>query len=301
MARKSYDLDLFKDVKYSENSPTGLVWKNEFRKGKGGVPTKRVSLSVGSFDKQNCYFRCTLNGKVFQNALIVLVLNGYKLPDDCEYKVEYIDGNPKNLSVNNLRLQLFEKDIPKYSDKIRDFIEYDESSSTFLRWKCKASSSSNIKVGDEAGGIDIDSNGYYNVTVGSFRYKIHRLVYWLYTGEDMSDKLIDHIDGNPSNNHIDNLRLGCRYTNARNRKKGSNNSTGYNGITYSEYIDHRGTLIRKYVYKSYQPDGKTRSYSFSVNKYGEDLALQLILQKQKEVLLTIGKTTGIVYTERHGK
>lgn len=301
MTRKSYDLELFKDVKYSEDSPTGLVWKDEFRKGRGGVPTKRVSIFVGSFDKQNGYFRCTLNGKVFQNALIVLVLNGYKLPDDSQYMVKYKDGDSKNLSVSNLYLHLFDKNIPEYSDKIRDLVEYDESSPTFLRWKCKASFYSNIKAGDEAGGLDIDSDGYYNVTIGSIRYKIHRLIYWLHTGEDMSGKLIDHIDGNPSNNRIDNLRLGCRYTNARNRKISSNNSTGYNGITYSEFVDHRGTVIRRYVFKSYLPDGRTKSYSFSVNKYGNDLALQLILNKQKEVLLAIGERTGIEYTERHGK
>jgi hypothetical protein len=300
MARKSYNIEYFSEVEYSENSPTGLIWKNSFRVGNKGSPTPRLSPNAGAFNNQYGYYACTLGKKVYQSALIVWVIAGNKLPEDKNYKIIYKDGNPKNLKIDNLDLEVHESNISKYSDKIREYIEYDESSSTFLRWKKRSSLSSGMQGGSEAGGVDIDSSGYYNVTVGGKRYKTHRLVYWLVTGQNPDGKLIDHIDGNPSNNRIDNLRLGCLKMNMRNRKKGSNNQTGHNGICYSEYYDHRGTLIRKYVYKAYYPCGKIRSFSFSLNKYGED-ALTLILNKQKEVVEEISNISGIPYTERHGK
>lgn len=300
MARKEYDIAYFSEVEYSETSPTGLIWKNPYRVGNKGTPTPRKSINAGSFNKQHGFYLCMLGKKVYQNALIIWVLLGNNIPDEKRYKVTYKDGNPRNLKIDNLDLEVYEKEIPKYSDKIREYIEYDEKSSTFLRWKKKSGLSSNIQEGSEAGGIDIDSDGYYNVRVGGIRYKSHRLIYWLMTGENPEGQLIDHIDGNPSNNCIDNLRLGSLEMNMRNRKKGSNNKTGHNGITYHEYFDHRGTLIRKYTYKAYYKGGKIKSYSFSVNKYGE-AALDMILAKQKEVMDEISMVTGIPYTDRHGK
>ena len=70
---------------------------------------------------------------------------------------------------------------------------------------------------------------YYNK-----KYKIHyihRLVYEAFVGEIPENMTIDHIDGNPYNNRLDNLRLAtirknCGYQN----KQRNNNSTGENCI-----------------------------------------------------------------------
>jgi hypothetical protein len=42
---------------------------------------------------------------------------------------------------------------------------------------------------------------------------------------------VDHIDGDTSNNSIRNLHIVTAKQNVENRKKQSNNSTGYSGVT----------------------------------------------------------------------
>lgn len=44
--------------------------------------------------------------------------------------------------------------------------------------------------------------------------------------------MIDHIDGNRSNNHISNLRETDKYGNAQNRVKQTTNKSGYKGVYY---------------------------------------------------------------------
>lgn len=44
---------------------------------------------------------------------------------------------------------------------------------------------------------------------------------------------IDHIDGNPANNSIDNLRAVCHKENLRNMKRRKNNSSGHNGVHFN--------------------------------------------------------------------
>lgn len=47
-------------------------------------------------------------------------------------------------------------------------------------------------------------------------YRVHRLVYLTFKGDIPNDKVIDHIDGNTSNNHISNLRCVSMSENALN-------------------------------------------------------------------------------------
>lgn len=47
-------------------------------------------------------------------------------------------------------------------------------------------------------------------------YRVHRLVYMTYIGPIPSDKVIDHIDGNTSNNNLSNLRCVTQAENCQN-------------------------------------------------------------------------------------
>ena len=64
------------------------------------------------------------------------------------------------------------------------------------------------------------------------RTKAHRLIYLMHHG--YLPKIVDHIDGNPKNNQIENLREALMIENVWNQKKRSTNTTGVKGISYSK-------------------------------------------------------------------
>ena len=76
--------------------------------------------------------------------------------------------------------------------------------------------------GKPIGSFERDSEGnrrYSRVKLGNQRYLTHRVIWVLTYGEIDENLVIDHIDGNPWNNKLENLRLVDRKTNQRNRKK----------------------------------------------------------------------------------
>ena len=72
--------------------------------------------------------------------------------------------------------------------------------------------------------------GYYGASVDFKSYKLHRLV-WLWHKGYLPKLQIDHIDGNPSNNSIENLREVTPSQNMQNqRKPRANNKLGFQGV-----------------------------------------------------------------------
>ena len=61
-----------------------------------------------------------------------------------------------------------------------------------------------------------DKRGYRHVRFRNVTYKLHRIVYKMFHGIDPGKKVVDHRDGNPTNNRIDNLRCVHRRANVRN-------------------------------------------------------------------------------------
>jgi hypothetical protein len=59
----------------------------------------------------------------------------------------------------------------------------------------------------------------------------HRIVWLIATGE-WPETFIDHIDGNRSNNRLENLRLADIWDNNRNSKKPTTNTSGIKGVGY---------------------------------------------------------------------
>ena len=62
-------------------------------------------------------------------------------------------------------------------------------------------------------------------------YSAHRLAWKIVTGKDPT-LLIDHADGNSTNNAWHNLREATNSQNTQNSKKATINSTGYKGVSY---------------------------------------------------------------------
>lgn len=87
-------------------------------------------------------------------------------------------------------------------------------------------------VGKRAGFVA--PNGYVIVSIGPKEkrktYRAHRLI-WSWMKQAPIGKMIDHKDGDCSNNRWENLRLADRAQNLWNSKLGSRNTSGHKGVS----------------------------------------------------------------------
>lgn len=70
----------------------------------------------------------------------------------------------------------------------------------------------------------------HQVRILNKSYYTHRVIYKLLTGEE--PLLIDHINGNPVDNRIENLRSVSNQENARNTKMFNTNTSGHVGVSF---------------------------------------------------------------------
>jgi hypothetical protein len=90
------------------------------------------------------------------------------------------------------------------------------------------STSQSTKIGDVAGYTRPDL--YKLVSVKNKQYYLHRLIFLILKG--YMPEQIDHIDGNPSNNKIENLRETDYFTNNYNKKIQTNSTSGIKGVNW---------------------------------------------------------------------
>jgi hypothetical protein len=99
------------------------------------------------------------------------------------------------------------------ADDVRRALRYNKRTGVFT-WRAPAST--RLKPGDEAGYLD--SNGYRKIRIGYVKYCAHRLA-WLYVTGAWPAALVDHINGNPSDNRWKNLREADHSTNGANQRR----------------------------------------------------------------------------------
>lgn len=95
--------------------------------------------------------------------------------------------------------------------ELKEIFDYKDGQ---LIWK---KSKRKNKNGLCAGGIG--NHGYITTTVNNIPYRIHRLIYIYHFGNIPDNLVIDHIDNNRLNNHIENLRLVTVQQNTFNNSK----------------------------------------------------------------------------------
>jgi hypothetical protein len=109
-------------------------------------------------------------------------------------------------------------------EELKSVFDYDPETGEFT-WRVKAGG---IKKGTRAGS---DTNkGYRQITLKRKIYLAHRMA-WVISYGAWPDQEIDHINGNPKDNRIANLRPATRLENSRNCAKRRDNLTGYKGVS----------------------------------------------------------------------
>lgn len=106
--------------------------------------------------------------------------------------------------------------------RLKSLFDYDPESGIFTRLVSRN--------GAPAGAIMnvAGSCGYISMSVDGKTYKAHRLA-WLYVYGQFPEGIIDHIDGDGTNNRIKNLRLASLTQNKANEKIRRDNSSGFKG------------------------------------------------------------------------
>lgn len=122
------------------------------------------------------------------------------------------------------------KTIDKVSaDRLREVALYHPGTGIFYATPARPAS---VRPGSMLGYLRKD--GYWYIRIDGHQYLAHRLA-WLYVYGDWPKHLIDHIDGNKSNNRIENLRDVPKHINQQNiRTPYKSSSTNTLGVVWNK-------------------------------------------------------------------
>lgn len=183
----------------------------------------------------------------------------------------------------NKRKNVYAVKQPNF-EELNEVLYYDESSITFVRWKVGFG---NITAGTPAGCIN--NHGYVHITFKGKKYLAHRIVLLLNTKEDIPDGLVvDHIDGDRTNNLLSNLRVISPSDNQRNKKHRKSN-TCIQGIYENKKYKYFAVQFRedKAIITCFSYNNKPRKSN--ENHYqNRELALEAAL-KYRNSLVDSGK------------
>ena len=125
---------------------------------------------------------------------------------------------------------------------LKSLLDYNPETGKFI-WR--VNNKNYVKSGSEAGWID--SYGYRVIGIDKKGYKGHRLA-WLWYYGTLPEDQIDHINHNPDDNRIENLREVSNQENHKNLSRPRNNTSGHVGV-------HWCKKAKKWC-ASIQPNGK---------------------------------------------
>lgn len=118
-----------------------------------------------------------------------------------------------------------------------------------------------------------DKKGYVCVKYNGKMYKAHRLIFLMHYGY-LVEK-IDHEDGNPSNNCINNLRPASSIENGCNSKLSKKNTSGVKGVSWHK-------LKNKYDVKVSVNGVRKHFGSYNTLEEAKDVAIKVRVKYHKQ-------------------
>lgn len=112
------------------------------------------------------------------------------------------------------------------ADYVRRLLDYDPTTGA-LTWKTNADCFARV-AGKPAGRLR--QGGYRAVKINGREYAAHRLA-WVHATGAWPPAQIDHIDRDPSNNALSNLRPATQAENLANTPARANNTSGFKGVS----------------------------------------------------------------------
>jgi hypothetical protein len=118
-----------------------------------------------------------------------------------------------------------------HPDEVKSLLSYDGTTG-HLTWKPRVGNVSfNARHAGRRAFTSKESDGYLQGRIHGIHMKAHRVAWCIHYGY-WPDGQIDHINGDRSDNRIENLRVVDNVTNCRNKGMDSRNTSGYTGVSF---------------------------------------------------------------------
>lgn len=179
-----------------------------------------------------------INDRVLRNPLNGRFTNSWKRPPVVSYEDAKPQKNIQKCCLFEVFLLFLQRNIIQTTMRLKNVIGYEgiyavsDEGSVF-----------NLKKGGEI--KQTVTKGYCRVMLQGKMFFVHRIVFEAFHGKLVDGLVIDHIDGNPLNNNVSNLRqITSRDNVSVGYRRKKNHKERPTGVSYFENIKKYGAYIQ---------------------------------------------------------